>query len=133
MAFTCGQVTVKDWISDVKWDSVNPAHYGGDDSNPSATGVMYRMVRGDVSECHSASESDTQDLQMKCINMGITKSCHMMELVVTGCGTNEYGNPANSCLSYHGDHDNGDYFIDRAAAQGAWEEQVQLISYLTPI
>ena len=68
MAFTCAQVTVVDFAS-------NPNVIVRDDGVTPVTGPVYRLVRGDVAECHSDRE---QVLRMACINKAVIKSCSMM-------------------------------------------------------
>ena len=87
MGFTCAQVTVVDFASDVTWYSSH---------SDAASGTLYRLVRGDVAECHSDRESV---MRMACINKAVIKSCSMMKVEMEASNT----------------------YADTAAAQAAWD------------
>ena len=75
MGFTCAQVTVVDFASDVTRYTSAPIP---------AFGIMYRLVRGDVAECHSDRETV---LSMACINKAVIKSCSMMKVTMNASNT----------------------------------------------
>ena len=75
VGFTCAQVTVVDFASDVPRTS---------SGTTPASGFVYRLVRGDVAECHSDLESV---MRMACINKAVIKSCSMMEVTMNASNT----------------------------------------------
>jgi len=91
LAFTCGHVSITDFSSGV-------IHYL---SATRAHGTVYRLVRGEIAECHSQRESNAHDLG--CVNKQVVKSCHSKRVQM---------NPSNS-------YDSG---ADRGltAAKAAW-------------
>ena len=78
LAFTCGQVTAMDTVSDINTIYPVPAGTG--------TGTLSRLVRGDVAECHSDRESM---MNMACINKAVIKRCIMMNVEMN---TSSYAN-----------------------------------------
>ena len=72
LAFTCAQVSVTDFAS-APHEIVTP-------KGVSYHGKVYRLVRGDIAECHSQRESNAYDLA--CVNKALIKSCHMKKVDV---------------------------------------------------
>lgn len=71
IAFTCAQVSTVEFSDELTW-------YGTQSAK--AVGPVYRLVRGDLAECHSENEKDPAHLKMSCTNHGNVKSCHMKKL-----------------------------------------------------
>ena len=76
LAFTCAHVSVTDFSSDVR-------HFTNGATPASVT--VYRLVRGEIAECHSQRESNPHDLG--CVNKQVVKSCHSKLVQMNASGT----------------------------------------------